>query len=191
MVPYIRRILILEVLDMARQMLFVMVLCMVSAGILAEARTGIPAPDFVVRDGDGHSLDSRLLRGKVVVGFYNDRDATKKNSILENRLRELYTALPGSANRDVFQLAVTDATPSIATSRWIWRRIMRNRSKTMGITLYGDWDGAMKRAYGIPDGESTFIVIDKKGILRYFSSGSIPSSEHEAIVSLIRKLTNE
>jgi hypothetical protein len=57
-----------------------------SSIIWAFAQTGIRAPRFNVSDGNEIQLDSESLNGKVVAGFYENRDETQKNKQLKTVL---------------------------------------------------------------------------------------------------------
>ena len=67
---------------------------------------------------------------------------------------------------------------------------MRHHSKRVGITLYGDWDGRMARDYQMKENESNFLIIDRKGIIRYVSSGRITDEQFEEIEKLLDILVN-
>ena len=49
----------------------------------------------------------------------------------------------------------------------------------------------MKGAFDFPGEESTFIIIDKKGIVRYIWSGKVPASEFAKIKEILKKFSIE
>lgn len=171
--------------------IFTLCLAIHTVNAFALLPEGTQAPDFRIMDGNEKWLDSKTLMGKVVVGFYNDKSAADKNNELRDKLNGFWQKHDSIAQLSSFKLAVTDASQANITTKWIWRRVMRNKSKTLGIPLYGDWDGSMKKDFGIPDGESTFFIFDKKGVIRYLRSGTIPASEHGRIMLLIKQLTTQ
>ncbi len=168
-------------------MLFVTVFTFPSMAIVRE---GAVAPQFRVMDGDGAWLDSHSLRGKVLVGFYENRHV-HKNDNLKRELNAFRDEWSSHSADTTFRLAITDASEANAMTRWIWKRNMRSKSAELGIRIYGDWDGSMRRAYGLPLDESIFLIIDKKGILRLVHAGEVPAEKFVEIKTLIKKLTIE
>jgi len=67
---------------------------------------------------------------------------------------------------------------------------VRHHSKRVGITLYGDWDGRMARDYQMKENESNFLIIDRKGIIRYVSFGRITDEQFQEIEKLLDILVN-
>ena len=51
---------------------------------------GREVPYFRVRSGDGRVLDAGMLRGKVVVMFYESKDCLAKSRPLKNTLNSFY-----------------------------------------------------------------------------------------------------
>ena len=71
---------------------------------------GQPAPNFLVESGDNQKLSLNMIRGKVIVLFYESRHVIKKNSQLKNVLKRLYRSQPANIKQDVFRLVVIDCT---------------------------------------------------------------------------------
>lgn len=153
--------------------------------------TGDKAPYFRVMDGNNSSMDLNTIKGRVVIGFYEDRDAVNKNQRLKDELKNFYVGMNNKLNKNIFKLAIVDATPANALTKWIWKKKIQKKSEETGITIYGDWDGEMKKAYGLSDSESTFLVIDDRGDLRYIKSGKIDSEEFKIIFTLIKKILSD
>lgn len=158
---------------------------LITTYFFAMLPVGSAAPAFSVADGNEIQLHSHQLKGKVVVGFYETRETSDKNNALKNMLNVFYKQAERENPALVFKLAVIDATSANAFTRWIWRKKMRGKSEEIKITVYGDWDGKMKRSFGFPEDESTFLIIDKKGIIRYVYSGLVPQSEYTKIKEII------
>ena len=75
-----------------------------------------------------------------------------------------------------------------ATSLNTWKEKLKETSTKLKITIYGDWSGGMFAAYRMRDNDSNFIIIDKKGIVRFAASGKIANSRFEAIKKLLLEL---
>jgi predicted transcriptional regulator len=164
---------------------------LVSSFIWAFAQTGTRAARFNVSDGNDVIMDSESLKGKVIVGFYEGRDQIEKNKQLKVVLQKYYFDNLEISSKNVFMLSVIDATPANFITRPVWRKRFIKNSEQNKLTVYGDWDGSMKQAYGLPDDESVFILIDKKGIIRYIYPGKVPEKYFTGIKELIGRLCLE
>ena len=154
-------------------------------------KTGERAPSFNVTDGRGKSLKSSDLRGKVIIGFYESRESSNKNNPLKDELNSFKSRSAGAADNRIFRLAVIDATEANMASAWVWRRNFLKKSLELGINIYGDWNGRMKRDFLFPDNESVFLIIDHKYVIRYIHPGKVPEIEFEKIKKLIRRILSE
>lgn len=162
-----------------------------SSVIWALAEPGKYAPGFTVSDGNDVVLNSDAITGKVIVGFYENRDTIEKNKQLKTVLQKYYYDNLDISSKNVFMLSVIDATPANFITRPIWKKGFIRNSEQNNVTVYGDWDGAMKEAYGMPDNESVFILIDKKGVIRYICPGKVPEKYFAGIKDLIGRLCLE
>ncbi len=168
-----------------------MINLLLSSFIWALVETGQYAPVFTVSDGNDVVLNSDTLKGKVIVGFYEKRDTIEKNKQLKTVLQKYYYDNLDISSKNVFMLSVIDATPANFITRPIWKKSFIRNSEQNKVTVYGDWDGAMKEAYGMPDNESVFILIDKKGVIRYICPGKVPERYFNGIKELIGRLCLE
>jgi predicted transcriptional regulator len=159
----------------------------------AVIRPGTKIIYFTVEDIHGKKIDTDSIKGRVVAGFYEDRYATEKNKKLKDALKDFYKATSSQKKFDVenniFKLAVIDGTPANIATKWVWKRKIKIKSAENKINIYIDWDGNMKKAFVFPDDESTFIIIDREGIIRYIMSGIIPETEFDVITELMYKIT--
>jgi alkyl hydroperoxide reductase subunit AhpC len=155
-------------------------------GAWAILSTGEPAPSFSLVSGDNKKLSLDMLRGKIVVLFYATRDTVHVNDDLQHYLDTLYENQPQNIQNQVFRLLVVNAME--ATSLTAWKEKLMETSAKLKITIYGDWTGGMFAAYRMRDNDSNFVIIDKKGIVRFAASGRIDSSRFEAIKKLLLEL---
>jgi predicted transcriptional regulator len=75
-----------------------------------------------------------------------------------------------------------------ATSLTDWKQKLIETSAKLNIICYGDWTGGMFTAYRMRDNDSNFIIIDKRGIVRFAASGRVDNSRFEAIKKLLLEL---
>jgi len=159
---------------------------LVPTGAQAILGTSEPAPSFSLVSGDNKKLTLDVLKGKVVALFYATRETVNVNDELQNYLDTLYAAQPQNIQSQIFRLLVLNTME--ATSLTAWKEKLSETSAKLKITIYGDWSGGMFAAYRMRDNDSNFIIIDKKGIVRFAASGKIANSRFEAIKKLLLEL---
>ncbi len=175
--------------NMAKSVLSAAVLLVWSlmpTGAQAILGTGEPAPSFSLESGNNKKLSLDMLRGKVVVLFYATRDTVEVNDELQRYLDTLYAAQPQNIQNQIYRLLVVNAME--ATAITTWKDKLNETSAKLKVTIYGDWTGGMFAAYRMRDNDSNFIIIDKKGIVRFAASGKIANSRFEAIRKLLLEL---
>jgi len=150
--------------------------------------SGRPAPPFVVESGDNQKLTRDMILGKVVVLFYESRQAIDKNDELKDELKCLYRAQPACIKQEIFRLVIIDCSEAILPTVPIWKSKLSEHSRRQGFTIYGDWNRKMLADYGMQGNDSNFLIIDKKGIIRYSCTGKIDPSQFPKIRDLLYSL---
>ncbi len=143
--------------------------CLLWALPAAAVQKGEEAPRFMVKSGEDQVLDSARLRGKVVVLFYEGRDQTDYNRALKRDLDRFYMDQPLELQRLVARVAVVDCSPATWITKTFWADGLKEASQKEGITVYGDWDGAMRQAYGLSQNGSSFLVLGPRGEILYLA----------------------
>jgi predicted transcriptional regulator len=146
---------------------------------------GKPAPPFVVESGDNQKLTRDMVLGKVVVLFYESRQAIDINDELKEALKCLYRAQPANVQQEIFRLVVIDCSEALLPTIPIWKSKLSENSRVQGFTIYGDWNRKMLADYGMQGNDSNFLIIDKHGIVRYSGTGKIASSQIPIIKDLL------
>lgn len=179
-----------------KKMVLLIVTCLglgalTSASLEAGLTSGKPAPDFQVESGDSQQLSLEMLRGKVIVLFYESRHVIKKNIELKNELKRLYREQPPNIQRDIFRLVVIDCSEAIWPTLPIWKSKLREHSRKEGFPIYGDWTRRMWGDYHMAPDESNFLIIDKQGVIRYSAAGKIDRSKFDKIIGILHNLAYE
>lgn len=140
---------------------------------------GVNAPEFSVTSGDGNEITLRDLEGTVAVIFYEtkDNDVIERNRALKEELKQFYKIQTDLRKKLLSRIAVIDCSSASWPFKGIWKSKLIENSKKEGIPIYGDWDGTFADNYSVVRGETNFIVIDKKGIIRYAKAGFIEGTE--------------
>ena len=155
-------------------------------GAQAILGTGEPAPSFSLVSGNNKKVTLDMLKGKVVVLFYATRDTIEVNDELQNYLDTLYAAQPQNIQNQIYRLLVVNAMEATAVTTW--KEKLNETSAKLKVTIYGDWTGSMFSAYRMRDNDSNFVIIDKKGVVRFAASGKIANSRFEVIKKLLLEL---
>jgi hypothetical protein len=174
-----------------------LLLLFLSLGVLPQESwgsrpiSGKPAPYFQVESGDNQALSLDMVRGKVIVLFYESRNVIRKNIELKNELKRLYRAQPANIQNDIFRLVVIDCSEAYWPTTPIWKSKLQEHSRKEGFTIYGDWNQRMLADYHLKPGESNFLIIDKQGVIRYVAARKIENGQFEKIKGLLFSLVQE
>lgn len=152
---------------------------------------GQPAPPFIVTSGSDQTLTLDMVRGKVIVLFYESRDVIRKNIELKNALKALYRAQSAEVRNQIFRLVVVDASEASWITRSAWRSKLNEHSRKEGFPIYGDWTRRMFEDYRMKPGDSNFLIIDQQGIIRYSVSGKVERGQFEQIENLLKGLVGK
>jgi peroxiredoxin len=158
---------------------------------VAYPAEGEPAPNFLVESGDNQKLSLKMIRGRVVVLFYESRHVIKKNHELKDELTRLYRSQPPAIQRKIFRLVVIDCSEASWPTLPIWQHQLKANSRKEGFTIYGDWNKQMLSAYQMKPGESNFLIIDQHGIIRYAAAGRISNGQFDKIKDMLCTLARE
>lgn len=152
---------------------------------------GKQAPDFRLESGDNQTLSLDKIRGKVIVLFYESRNVIRKNIELKNELKRLYLAQPVGIRKNIFRLVVIDCSEAYWPTTLIWKSKLNEHSRKEGFTIYGDWDQRMLTDYHLKPGESNFLIIDKRGVIRYEAASKVENGQFEKIKDILFSLVQD
>lgn len=144
------------------------------------------APSFKVISADKEILTLDNIKGKVAVLFYESKNAIEQNRKLKDALNIFYARQPDPIKKDIIRIGVINCQGVLF--RGAWENGLRSNSLKEGITIYGDWDGKMSGDYRTRVGESNLIIVDKKGVIRYYASGRLEDKETGIIEGLLERL---
>jgi predicted transcriptional regulator len=172
--------------------LLVLACLIMAASTMAEGlKVGLDAPFFNIKSGSDEQLTLDIVKGKIIVIFYETKDVAEKNRKLKSELNKSYHELSDTQKTLIVRLPVINCSSAFWPISEIWKSKLRENTKKEGLTIFGDWNGKMLSEYRMKDKESNFVVIDKKGIIQYFSSGRIEDSEIAKIKGLLEELIYE
>jgi len=147
---------------------------------------GSAAPYFKIISGDKQAMSLDDIKGKVVVLFYEDKSAIEQNRKLKSSLNVFYGKQTDSIKKDIVRIGVINCQGVLF--RGAWEKGLRDSSKKEGLTVYGDWDGKMSVDYHAKKGRSNVIIIDKKGVVRYYAAGRVNDEDIGMVKELLESL---
>jgi peroxiredoxin len=150
--------------------------------------TGVKAPFFRVKSGTGEEVTLDSTRGRVITIVYETKDVVEKSRNLKRELNRCYDELSDDLRKSIVRLPVINCSSAFWPITEIWKSKLRENSAKEGLTLYGDWDGSMSSKYKMKDNETNVVIIDKKGMIRYFEQGKLGDDEIYRIKSLLTGL---
>ncbi len=151
---------------------------------------GDKAPDVSVISGDGKVMTMEMLRGKVVVLIYTSRDTASRNAKLRETLNKYYDSQSGERKCTCFKLAIINCKAAFFPIDLIWKKKLAEASRSKKMDIYGDWDGKVAVDYGFDLDDSNIVIIDKKGVIRYFAKAEITDeTEINKILNLLNQIT--
>ncbi|MDQ1277902.1 MAG: hypothetical protein QG555_944 [Thermodesulfobacteriota bacterium] len=155
----------------------------------ASPLIGKEAPPFLVESGDGKVLQAKMLRGKVVVLFYESKDVLAKSRPLKTILNAYYDEQKKEDQQMILRIPIINCESAAWPWQGIWKSRLIENSRRVGMTVYGDWDGKMGAAYGMKGDDTNLLILDKRGIIRYFQPGAVTGNGETA--AMLRKLLKE
>lgn len=160
-------------------------------GAAQALSVGQPAPFFSVESGTEDRLTLDMVKGKVIVLFYETKDMVKKNEELKDRLTEFYHEQHEAIQSKVVRLVVINCTSANWPTVKIWKNKLYQSSLKQNLTIYGDWNGKMFADYQMQDNDSNFMIIDKASIIRFSKTGKVETELIPQIKDLLWQLVQK
>ena len=154
-------------------------LLLITVSLTSALDRGDSIPPFSVASGDGKLLIDIDLIGKHTFLFYEDRSKMDMNEGLKS-----FLMAQGYNDEEVLFVVIADCSKAGVFKR-VWQTQLVDASRKSGRTIYGDWNGRMKKSLQTADKTSSFYIIDPAGTVRYFREGVVPESEFQEINDIV------
>lgn len=162
-----------------------------SSSLAASGLIGSEAPYFRVQSGDDKKLTLDMIKGKVIVMFYESKDIVENNKRLKAELNKLYYEQTEAVKAVLVRLPIIDCSDTAWPFVGTWKRKLREHSRKEGVAIYCDWNGKMFSDYKMKTDENNIFIIDKSGRIRFFTSGEIKAEETNDVKELLKALAGE
>lgn len=176
--------------------LVLITLALITAGLCVNAQSkgkleiGKKAPEWSFPDASNvmHTMDT--WEGKVLQINYVDPDESDLNDDFNDAIDKAVD-IDKRINRDHFKgFGIVDCKSTWKPDRLI-RWIAGNKAKKYDTTILFDYDATLQNLWELPGDSYSVIIVDRDRVVRAAYSGKIADSEHEKIIQLIIKLTQE
>ena len=165
---------------------FVVAAATASAHAWALPPTGAPPPRVVVENVAARAMRP-LPDARPLLVMYEDKDAQKQN----DQARKVIGHINDNAeNRGRFEfVAVADV------AEWNWwpakKFVLADLQKIAArenTTLFADWTGAVRKAWGLRAHTSTLVLTAADGKVLFAGEGTLSDGQIAALVSELKKL---
>ncbi|HEU4409251.1 MAG TPA: glycosyltransferase [Polyangiaceae bacterium] len=169
----------------ARAMAALVALALAAQPALARPKPGEAGLNARLEDADGRALELKAFRGKPILILYEDKGSAKQNQVLKDRLAEL-------ARGDKYRGRVVLAAVADVSSYDYWpvkgfvKDAIRDESRKVGTTIYCDWDGSFRSAYGFRKGVSSVVLIDRRGYVIFSAEGVVDAEGRRKLIELLK-----
>jgi predicted transcriptional regulator len=157
-----------------RNLMTFMVFALLAGAAGAQSLIDIRAPEFTLQDQHVKTVSLRQFEGRVVALIASDKEGSSQNPAWTKAIRDKYAD-------EVIVLGIAD----VSSVPFFLKGKIRNDFKKEGDSILLDWKGEVFNAYNLTKGVSNVILIDKKSMIHYRSSG--PASP-EAVQGLFEKI---
>ncbi len=152
---------------------------------LALPAEGAAAPNARIEDADGRALELKAFKGKPILIVYEDKDSATQNQPLKDALSKL-------AKGDRYKASVALAAVADVSSYDYWpvkgfvKDSIREESRKQGTTIYCDWSGSFRGAYGLRRGLSSIVLVGRDGHVLFAAEGAVNAEQRNRLVELLK-----
>ena len=157
----------------------------------ATGLIGSEAPYFRVHSGDDNEVTLDMIKGKVILIFYESKDIVESNKILKAELNKLYYEQTEAVKEVLVRLPIVDCSKAAWPFVGTWKRKIREHSTKEGVVICCDWSGKMFSDYRLKADKNNIFIIDKSGRIRFFTSGELNAEEINNVKELLKHLAAE
>lgn len=148
---------------------------------------GDTLPPFTVK-AENSSLSSRDIAGRVAIITCETKGTAEVNRPFKRAVLQRWRQADGTAPAIV---PVINCFSFFGFARSICANRVAAAAKKEKLIIYTDSDGAMFRDFKVADDQSTIIILDKKGLVRFAHAGRLDDAGVQAAVQLIEGLLQE
>ncbi|MFZ0614290.1 MAG: YtfJ family protein [Desulfobacterales bacterium] len=147
-----------------------------------ELQVGMPAPDWSFEDADGTIYSMANWEGRVLLINYVDPDASDLNEHFTDAMKKAKDA--GRLTNERYKgIGIADCAATWKPNFAI-RSIAGGKAKKYNTTILFDYDGSLRKAWGLQKDTANAVLLDKDRICRAIVRGKVPDDQVEKLVQL-------
>ena len=151
---------------------------------------GIKASGWELKDADGKIFTMGSWTGKILQINYVDPDESEMNEHFNDAVKYAID-VDSLIARDSFKgIGIADCASSWKPDFAI-RLIGGAKAKKYDTTVLFDYDGDLRKAWGLKEDSYNVIILDEDRIVRAIIRGQIPEEQVADLVQLIINLQNK
>ena len=140
----------------------------------------VKAPEFSLLDQYDKPYNIRQGEGSIVVLLASDKEGEPQNALWRSAIEERY--------RDkIFLIGIAD----VRTVPFFLKSRIKNNFRKDNARILLDWTGEVFTNYVLAKHASNIVLIDKKGRVRYVTSGEVTIVARETLFKEIDKLLRD
>ncbi len=154
-----------------------------------DLKVGMKAPDWSFEDADKQMFSMKSWEGKVLLVTYVDPDEADMNEHLTDAMKKAKDE--GVLKDETYNgIGIADCAATWKPNFAI-RLIADSKAKKYNTTVLFDYDGTLRKAWGLKKDASNCILLDKNRVVQYISKGRVPDEDVEPTVKLATELQNK
>lgn len=151
-----------------------------------ELQVGMKASDWSFEDADHNMFSMESWAGKVLLITYVDPDESDMNEHLTDAMKKAKD--DGILRDEDYKgIGIADCAATWKPNFAI-RAIAAGKAKKYNTTILFDYDGVLRKAWGLKKDSSNCILLDKDRVCRFIYKGKVPEDQVAPAVKLSAEL---
>ena len=151
----------------------------------AMPKPGDARPSVRLTDAWARTVETRALGDKPLLVVYEDKDSATQNQILKDELSRL--AKGDRYKKAMTLLAIADVSNyDFWPARGFVKDAIKEESSKAGTPIYCDWNGSVRRAFGLREGASNVVLYGRDGRVVFARHGTVPAEGRAELIRLLR-----
>lgn len=155
---------------------------------LSAIALGSRIPEFILESGEKKILESQSLDGQIIFLFYDHKDYFKRNNDFKEELFNEYNKLSKAEQSMISIVQIIDCSESSFLNSYFYRKSLCRNSQKYGFTIWGDWEGKVKREFGFWQKGSYMLIVNTQGKVVYSDKEVFEMGKINQITGLLDKI---
>jgi hypothetical protein len=159
---------------------------LVPRGAPALPEMGTSRPNLQLVDAWERTYPLSDVGVRPLLVLYEDKGSVTQNLIFKRELSELAQG-DGVKARIVLAAVADVADYDYWPVRGFVKNEIKDESRKAGTPIYCDWDGHVRRAFGVRRGASNVVLFGRDGKVVFAYEGAMPDDARKRAIDLMRR----